>query len=303
MIRLVIFSLLIAYLGVVAVHSQGAAAGVIMQQGREASLRNLMINDRSRLRGIDDVSRIKANGSMAERLKLETIRQFYGEPTETENEMVLPEAEDIAKYSTGQKGKKIGLIRLLPDRGCDEITFQPKVSDVCKTLTIQGGGSAFSFRTQTHRYWRLADLIFDGRNLIAYGQGSQGFIVRLGDVPLENVSVNSPGVKFMADFTPANHFDQIAKQNLSFVNRVIDGDFLYGKIITPQLNTTYVLRSIAYNTYVPRDFEGIQFNELSFDKRADVIVAFRMIRPSQDGSVTLAWREIRSIRSPGIVEK
>lgn len=277
------------------------ADGVVRQKEREASLLTKTLNDRARAEGRDDVTRISRNGTVEERLAVERIRTLYREPSESEKRTVAPDPDLTLRYADLLKEKNNGLVRLMPDLGCDEITFRAQRSEKCDQLTIPGGGAAFSFRTKNHRQWRLADLIYDGRNFVAYGQGSQGFLTNLGNVPIVQVTSVSPGVHFMAKFEPANRLDLIFNQNRAFTDRVIDGDHVYSKIIPAKLDTTIVLRSVAYKAHVERDFEGIRFNELSFDKRIDVLIAFRVVRLADDGSVTILWRELSRTDSPKIV--
>lgn len=279
-----------------------AGTGVVRQKEREASLLSHTLNERTRADGRDDINRINSNGTVEERLKLERIRELYRNPTDQEQRAVAPDTEDLSKYADLLKNKNFGLVRLMPDYGCDEITFQTNRSDRCDMLKIPGGGAAFSFRTRTHRQWRFADLIYDGRSFLAFGQGSQGFLANIGDVQLDQLNDSSPGLKFMTDFVPATQFEKIKEQNLSFSRRVIDGEHVYSKVVPAKINVTYLLRSIAYKAYVARDFEGVRFNELSFDKRTDIIVAFRVVRMSPDGSLTLLWREMRNLDSPKIAD-
>jgi hypothetical protein len=297
------FSLILSVVLFLPVLSYGqAAAGVIAQKQRETSLLSHVLNDRTRAEGRDDINRINSNGTIDDRLKLARIREFYRIPSEQEQKSIAPDAEDQSRFADILKNKNAGLLRLMPDLGCDEVTLQASRSERCDELTIPGGGAAFSFRTRTHRPWRFADLIYDGRSFLAFGQGSQGFLANIGDVELDQLNDSSPGMKFMTDFVPATQFEKIRDQNQAFSNRVIDGDHVYSKVVPVKMNVTYLMRSIAYKAYVEREFEGVRFNELSFDKRTDVLVAFRVVRMSPDRSVTLLWRELRNIDSPKIAD-
>lgn len=295
--------LLLLILSPLAYSQFSAAAGVRAQKERETSLLVHTVNERTRGEGRDDIHRINSNGTIEERLAVGRIKALYRNPTEQEQKLIAPDPQDLEGYSDLLNAKKYGLVRMMPDLGCDEVTLQTSRSGRCDTLTIPGGGAAFSFRTRSHRLWRFADIIFDGRSFLAFGQGSQGFLADIGDVPLGKLNENSSGLRFMNDFVPATRFEQIAEQNQSFVKRVIDGDHVYSKVVPAKPNTTFILRSIAYKAYVPRDFEGIRFNELSFDKRSDITVAFRVVRISPDGSVTLLWRELRRLDAPRIADE
>jgi hypothetical protein len=49
---------------------------------------------------------------------------------------------------------------------------------------------------------------------------------------------------------------------------------------------------------VPRAVRGISYNELDFDKRRDVIVAFRVVRMDPDGSISILWKQLADGESP-----
>ena len=235
----------------------------------------------------------------SEAASLKSIKEMYRNPTKAETALLAPDRADIAKYSGILKRGKSGLIKLTPDLGCDDLTLQTRRSSKCDQFTLPGGGSAYSFRAGSHRQWLLADLIFDGRHFVAFGEYSQGFMTRLPDVSIDEVSLNSEGVGFIGDFVPANQQDAVARQNLQFVEGVEDGSFTYAKLLPVTDEGIYVLRSIAYRGRVIRQsLGGEAYNELDFDKRGDVIVAFRVIRRSPDGSITLLWKELQRKEAP-----
>nr|MBA3334881.1 hypothetical protein [Acidobacteriota bacterium] len=81
---------------------------------------------------------------------------------------------------------------------------------------------------------------------------------------------------------------------------VFSDGFQYRRGFYAVENTTYVLRSIAYDGKYFRAVEGVAYNEFAFDKRRDVTVAFRIVRKDSDGSVTILWKEILRKNSPKI---
>ena len=77
----------------------------------------------------------------------------------------------------------------------------------------------------------------------------------------------------------------------------IDG-FVYGRGVKVNPKRTFVLRSIAYRGKYLRSEEGVVYNELGFDRRRDVIVAFRIAEVSPDGSITVVYRILKDVKSP-----
>jgi hypothetical protein len=47
-----------------------------------------------------------------------------------------------------------------------------------------------------------------------------------------------------------------------------------------------------------RSIDGITYNELDYDKRRDVIVAFRVVDRDGTGNLTLLWKKLRDTGSP-----
>jgi hypothetical protein len=67
-------------------------------------------------------------------------------------------------------------------------------------------------------------------------------------------------------------------------------------------NTTYALRSIAYQGTIMRSIQTLTYNELDVDKRRDVIVVFRVVKRDADGSVTILWKELSNKNAPKLKE-
>ena len=163
---------------------------------------------------------------------------------------------------------------------------------------MPGGGSAFSFRESDYQFWKLADLLYDGRSFVAFGQMSLGFMVDLGDVSLTDVNLDSKAFAYMTAFEPASDIAAVTKQNNVFVDGLDANGLLYKKFFPAVVNHTYVIRSIAYKGKVPRQHFEIKYNELDFDKRKDIITAFRVLRSDINGTVTILWKTLQEKASP-----
>ena len=59
------------------------------------------------------------------------------------------------------------------------------------------------------------------------------------------------------------------------------------------------MRSIAYRGNYYRAIDGFLYDELDFDKRKDVTVAFRIIRRDEE-SVTIIWKQLVEKDSPKV---
>jgi hypothetical protein len=74
--------------------------------------------------------------------------------------------------------------------------------------------------------------------------------------------------------------------------------FLYRRGLFIVENTTFALRSIAYEGKHYRAINGLTYNEFDYDKRNDVIVVFRIVEKDEAGNVTILWKELSEKNSP-----
>jgi len=81
---------------------------------------------------------------------------------------------------------------------------------------------------------------------------------------------------------------------------VTQDGYTYRRSLPVAGDHTYVLRTVAYQGKVMRSVRGADYNELDFDKRSDVITAFRVARIDDDGTLTIVWNKLSTARSPKI---
>lgn len=226
------------------------------------------------------------------------FQDLYRNSYPHELKLLLPDENQRIKYAKFLNKKNTGLIKLIPDIGCDELSAKPKIPALCNKFSMPGGGSAYSFRRKDYQIWKLADLLYDGKSLFAFGEMSLGFLVNLGKLEIDQVNNNSKGADFVFSFIPKNDLSGSAEQNTQFVDGLKIGDFLYNKYLPVIVGETYLMRSIAFNGKVVREGYGVQYNELDFDNRKDVIVVFKVVEQETDGTLTILWKLLRSQKSP-----
>jgi hypothetical protein len=126
--------------------------------------------------------------------------------------------------------------------------------------------------------WAELKLI-NGRFITGFTGEALGVLVALGDVPLETVTPESFGVTGLTNITPPADYFEAA--SLSRRNRAgFDlARFRYGRSLPVSENMTYALRSTS-------------------NRRADVLVAFRVVRVEENGSLTLIWRKLKVYPKP-----
>jgi hypothetical protein len=193
--------------------------------------------------------------------------------------LLAPSAEDRADYAAFLKESNTGLIRLLPYEPGNE-----------KLLNIRGGGAYYSFHYLSHEYRYVADLQLQTPLIVAFGPvpkrwlegihdmlavgfGSPdyGMLTNLGNVPLDEFTAKDSRARFLATYDPPRSMPDARCEYRRFVvGETIDG-LVYKNRLPVQVGATYLLRSINYD-------------------RSDVLVALRVARRDDDGSVIIAWK-------------
>ena len=229
------------------------------------------------------------------------------EEKEKIKKITSPSEEDLAKYKNFLKQPETGIFRLLPDYDC-ESKHLVRLDGNCANFVSNAWAYSFRWKYYSDITWH--DLSFKNNALVSDGFFSQGLMVSLGDVPIENLSPTGGGVKYLFDFKPETEFAAVRKQHEQIKKGFDDGDYFYSNKLEVTENTTYAVRVIAYK-YKDKAQRGFlrrgekSFTYLEFDKRKDMIVAFRIIRKnddkSDDGGLTIVWKELQEIKPPTIV--
>jgi len=235
-----------------------------------------------------------------QRLLQEHFESVYRTPTKAESKLLAPNSADLDRFRQFLRLPGTGIIKLVPDFGCAENTKIVSAGQQCLKYTMPGGGSSYSFRIDNYRIPRLADLTFSGEKFLTTGVFSQGILADIGDVSLENVSLATKGMDFLTAFQPTDDYQRAVKIDRDFLNGIEGGGFLYKRSLPVKINTTYLLRSIAYKGPSYQAFEGITYDEFEFDKRRDIVVAFRIVRRDSDGSVTINWQKLADKKAPSV---
>jgi hypothetical protein len=231
------------------------------------------------------------------------VQPLYRKPTKQELKAVAPDAELRKKFEAFLRQEDTGLFKFVADYGCAENPKIVTATENCLKFTMPGAGNSFSFRTHNYRIRRLADLTYNGKFLYISGLLTHGILVSIGDVPLENVTLQTAGTKYLNEFQPTEDFEKAVELDEQLIKGVEKEGFFYSRAAYAVENTTYLLRSIAYDGKIFRAVRGVTYNELDFDKRKDVTVAFRIVRRDDDGSVTVLWKELLRKDAPRIRRK
>ena len=228
------------------------------------------------------------------------VDPLYRKPTSKEQKAVAPRRELFVKYAEFLRQPETGLTKLIDDRGCSANTKVVVATDDCLKYTMPGAGSSFSFRTENYRIPRLADITFTARSFQASGVFLHGIFVNLGDVPLDEVTLRTKGLKYLSDFQPEPDYEKGKALDSELTKGVTHDGILYRRGLFMAENTTFALRSIAYRGKYFRAVGKVTYNEFDYDKRRDVIVVFRVVDKDEAGNVTILWKTLQSKDSPEV---
>ncbi len=265
---------------------------------------NRNIDDKSRTSDRFESMRRKPeiNATMdEERLKVKKeLEPLYRKPTKPELALLAPAAEDTEKFRAFLKQNDTGIVRLVPDAACPKDLPLVSATAECMRYTMPGNGSSYSFRTRSYRISRLADITYLPNRFATKGFMAQGILVDIGDVPIESVTLATPGIPYLSSFTPAADVQNAARIDNDFLKGVTDGGFSYRRAVQLKENTTIVLRSAAYKGPSPRTYANVTYDEFEFDHRSDVIVVLRVVRVDADKSATIVWRLLEEKKPPSM---
>lgn len=223
---------------------------------------------------------------------------LYRKPKEAETEILKPDEQHFQKYAEFLKEKDTGIFKLIPDQGCDGEGKIVNASPECANYDFPGAGSSYSFRLQNYRIRRLADISLVKNSLSTQSVFNGAIYVVLGDIPIEEVNLNTPGLKFLQNYKPVKNSKEALEMAQTFARGVKQDGHIYGRGVFATKDNTFAMRSIAYRGKFRRSEAGVVYNELDFDKRRDIIVAFRVIDVGEDGSATIVWKILRETKAP-----
>jgi hypothetical protein len=206
---------------------------------------------------------------------LKQIETKRAELSVLEKKFLAPSAEDRAAYAEFLRQPDTGLIRLLPREVYGNNDYKNN-----KSLTLRGGGAYYSFERHTHEYGYGSDIeLGSGYLSVGFAGADYGMLTTLGDLPIEEISIEHSGVQFMATYNVPSEEPKARLEYRRFAAGTTVDDRRYQTRLPVAVGTTYLLRSINYDT-------------------SDVLVALRVIRRDADGSVIIAWRLLKKYPKP-----
>lgn len=200
------------------------------------------------------------------------IESLRAQIKEREAALLATSAEDRERHAEFLAQAGTGLVRILPREKWDG------------KLSTQGGGAFYSFTRLTHEYGHGSDIMLEqGQFSVGFAGVDFGFMLNLGDEPLETVTDESEPVQFMASFKPpsAEPEARAGKRLFRHGGGHQAGQWTYKDRLPAVAGNTYALRSVSYGD-------------------SDVLVAFRVVRKDADGSAVLLWKILKKYPKPAL---
>ena len=209
-------------------------------------------------------------------------------PNSKEKRLLAVSEQDLHQHAATLSQPNTGAFRLLPyypltrvvSANSPEIEWRRGFSAFASSWSFTKNKHGHGMNGKGDSYFGWADLrLRDGIFTAGIMGESLGLMVPLGDVPLDDVTPQTAGVAEVAELvSPPTNTEAFALfgRNLRGYQR---NGFTYGSRLFAQVNCTYVLRSML-------------------NLRADQLIAFRVVRLSDDEGLTIVWKKLQDYPKP-----
>lgn len=218
--------------------------------------------------------------------------------TREQQARLAPREEEMERHRAFLQIPSTGIFRLRPDTGCFRNPAVLRADEKCAVAIP--GSSHYSFRRKRYMPEALSDIRLNNGFLVSDGALAQSIMVNLGDIPVEKVGFETPGVGFIRAYSPSDDIETLQRDFVRFFNGVKNGEFDYRVALPAEVDSTYVLRVVALRGSIYRQARGFRYDVLADDRRVDVLIVFRVVHRDDDGTLTLIFREIERKKSPRI---
>jgi len=226
-------------------------------------------------------------------------RFFIRRLSKKDRELISILPGDKNTYADILKQENTGIVRLQDHGRCENSKF---VVTINCTWNVIGNAGAFSFRKKKYSNFEYADVVFRKSGFENHAFNRLGLIANLGDIPLSDISINNSAVGTLKDFIAPQSKLDLEKQLVAARSGFMIGKNRYSARHLMSPNSTFLIRSIAYNFEKNSKSSKMLKMRYGKDNRADVIAAFRIIREHDDGSVTIIWKRLQKKKAPKITK-
>ncbi len=130
---------------------------------------------------------IAAAQELTREQKVQKFEELNSQIKTLGDDIIAPSAKDLKQ---AQK-EGFNVVRLLPRERYDH------------KLTVQGGGSYYSFTTGSHDYQKIAQVGLEQNNLkVGFAGVDYGFIADLSEMPLTDITEETAEMNFLINYKP-----------------------------------------------------------------------------------------------------
>ena len=221
---------------------------------------------------VDRVQQLQEIVQLINQLKVTTdpiaFSKLYDMLKEKELAFISPTATDRLPYNSFLQLPDTGIIRLMPREKFDGVLFS------------RGGAAYYSFARRTHLYDFGSDLSLEQDAFkVGFAGADFGFITSLGDLPIESVLAETPGIPYLMAYSPPMTEAEARAEYQRSGTGFQAGNFTYRRFAAAAVNTTYAVRAVGYGS-------------------SDCLIAFRVLRKDTDGSLILVWKRLKWFATP-----
>lgn len=273
--RSLLMLLLLQVFFLILLFSSAASGQVTRTESSETERRRLQEEREGRNMRLEEIERRREMSKDHGRAIQSSPPQFY-RLSSADKKLMTPSAEDQTAHAEFLRQSGTGICKLLSGPENINIINAEEMSEDRSRGIVKILGSRYSFTHSKNGYDKWSEIRLRGNMLEAGFTGeSLGLLTALGDVPLDSVTLSMVGASDLANFSPPENYSDALKQYERNTRGFQKGGLLYRSTLPALLNTTYVLRSTSY-------------------KRADSLVAFRVIRQDELGNLTILWKRLKS---------
>jgi hypothetical protein len=203
---------------------------------------------------------------------------------------------DIEKYKALLKQDDAGIFKIFPDLGCVSKTVV-RIAPECAGFVPLS--SSFTFRTNNYSDDVYHDIHYEKERIVSNSFFSQGVFVTVGDEPIEAIDLSHPAIKYLVSIAPDTDPKSAKEHARVYSTGLESAGYKFADNFVPQANATYAMRMMAYrlsNPLKPMSDETstseMMFHSLTFDKRVDIVVLFRVLRRDENSGLTIVWKQL-----------
>jgi len=182
--------------------------------------------------------------------------------------------DEVSKHEAQVRGGKV--FKLLPFETFKDLPGS--FSDKDNPIGIRGGGSFYSFLTESHSYNKVPQLGSDpGLNRL-YVAADFGFLIDLGDRDLFALAPTSAEVEYFITYKPPHLLKDYAQERKR-LEGVALGTQKLGRVQPAVAGHTYLQRVVSWD-------------------RTDLVIGFQIFKRNSDNSLIIIWRKMAELPIP-----